>query len=554
MSHNIKMMMRTLSPALFLAGSFLLVTAGGLWYIQQELSPLPKAMLFASLAVIAAAGAARLASLLTASPRRQMWGKLAVIGGTASMVIGFAGVNVFAHLPIIRQDFTRHQSHTLGPKTVAAITRMKETVHFSGLFPGNPPDHVEDLFEEFTRVAGAKIVTEIFDPLENLGRAAQFGTRVDGSEYRVVVWTKPDDGSVGRRDEIMCKETPLTEDHLTAAILRVTQGTRKAYFLTGHGELDIDVIKEGGLSQLKTALGLQNMECEKLMLGGVSEVPRDADALVIVGPQHELDPEETVKIRHFLDEGGHLLLMSRGALRTPPGVRSPDPGVTHPDFKDLLKDWHVALGDDVVVDMKNHLGQDVGCPAVHQYPPHDKIVANLGITFYVRPRSVRMLNTAPPDLLRAPLVQTVSPKESTWAETDKDLVVKYDTGVDLPGPVTLAAVMVRPTGVATVGGKSLRSEAAKLVVFGSSTFITNELVERYSNLDMIVNCITWLSDREPLLASRLQAPRFEPLQMTQRELRIALVVIVLIPALLMTIGLGVWWRREGFDTRQGFLG
>ena len=123
----------------------------------------------------------------------------------------------------------------------------------------------------------------------------------------------------------------------------------------------------------------------------------------------------------------------------------------------------------------------------------------------------------------------------------------FDPDLEKSGPVNVAAVLVRPLikPGAIPADMVQRGKACKIIVFGTSSFVTNEMVERYSNLDLAVNCVSWLADYEPMLASRLSDPQTRKLEVTSRDLRIALVVMGLLPAFLLTLGVGVWWRRTG---------
>ena len=115
----------------------------------------------------------------------------------------------------------------------------------------------------------------------------------------------------------------------------------------------------------------------------------------------------------------------------------------NPSLNGILNPWGLTIGDDVVVDMENYVGADVGCPVTRNYPHHKEIVNGLDYTFYIRPRSISMLPNHRSTIKMAPLVFTAS-KKNSWAETDKTLQVKYNEKEDILGPVSVAAVVWEP--------------------------------------------------------------------------------------------------------------
>jgi hypothetical protein len=362
----------------------------------------------------------------------------------------------------------------------------------------------------------------------------------------VVLMTREAPGKPSRKEEINCKEAGLTEERLSASLMKLTTGRKKAYFVTGHQELDPDVTKEGGMSQVAEALGRQNIGTGKVVLAMQGGIPEDCNVLVIAGARRQFSKDEMEKLTAFQRKGGSVLLLLESSLRLSPGESKEGKETWNPNFNELLVDeWGLKVGDDVVVDMANHVGQDVGCPATTTYPKHDKIVNDLGVTFYIRPRSLTFTKKSRGPVMFASLVKTMG-EGTSWGETDPTLFVRYDQGVDLPGPVDIAAVLVRRPDENPKAPGAFTS-AAKMIVVGNSGFAANEFSARYSNLDFLVNCIAWLADREPILDSKQVRAFSQKLEVTAKDLRRATVMMGIVPFLVMSFGIMVWWRRHRRD-------
>ncbi len=444
------------------------------------------------------------------------------------------GVNWTAHDYNQRLDLTTLGTHTLGPKTLQILAHLDREIEIVALYPGVPPDRVKDLFSEFTRVTGGKVSTDIVDPLQNLAYAAQFSSKIDVSERRIII-------QAGKRQEqLNTTKIPLDEARLAAAVYRVSTDPGKVYFLTGHKEYEWNG-HEGqdpeGMGRFAASLEESNLTVDSLELATHGEIPEDCGVLVIAGARLQPDPEEVELIREYMENGGSVLLMVESAIRTPTGTFTELQKRMNPTWNDLLKHWGITVADDVVVDLSNHLGQDIGCPATSKYPDHDKVVAGLGITFYLRPRSIAYEKPKDKNLLYAPLVTTAN-AETSWGETDKTLYSHFDKGVDTPGPVTIASVMAQDPKDWKNG------RGTKLIVIGDADFATNQFADRYSNLDLVVNSVSWLAQREVILPDKADLPPEARLQMTAKDIKLALLGLAAVPLLGLFLGLTVWLARR----------
>ena len=95
--------------------------------------------------------------------------------------------------------------------------------------------------------------------------------------------------------------------------------------MVGHGESDLED-QEGpdGLGTFREWLQELWFEVETLNLGAVSQVPTDADALVIAGPRGTgLSGQENERVGRYLEQGGALLLDLGMLQRNSGGGRAP---------------------------------------------------------------------------------------------------------------------------------------------------------------------------------------------------------------------------------------
>ena len=152
-----------------------------------------------------------------------------------------------------------------------------------------------------------------------------------------------------------------------------------------------------------------------------------------------------------------------------------------------MRDWGVALGDDIVVDQTIDLfaGPRIGVqPVVSDYGQHP-ITADLAgsATMFHLARSVSAANGVE-------VVELARTSKASWAETDIELFSKenkvgLNTEEDRRGPVAIAVARTFPAE-----GEDQRE--GRLVVVGDADFARNRNVAKVYNADFFLNIANWL--------------------------------------------------------------
>jgi len=319
--------------------------------------------------------------------------------------------------------------------------------------------------------------------------------------------------------------TGIEEQDLTNAILKVVKKEmKKLYFLTGHGEPDIDESGEKGFAEVKKALGHETYLVEEIVLAQIEGVPEDASVLVVASPKKPLFSAEIEKIRDYLEGGGSVLFMI-------------DPDQSQ-GLKEFVKEWNIEVGDDIVIDRLSKLfGAGYTTPVVSQYEDHEITRKFKYATFFPLARSVR---PGPEEKGGYNVLVLGSTSPSSWAETDyKAETVEYNADKDLVGPVPVAVA-----AEATMGKKE-EAEVSRVVVFGDSDFARNQFLHLSGNRDFFLNTINWLAKEEDLITIRPKEAEVSRVSLKRGEgINIFFLSVVLYPAALLVIGIFVWRRRR----------
>ena len=464
------------------------------------------------------------------------WKKLSMVICIVTGSMAFIGVSHYlANNSNLRWDVTQDKQHTLSNNTKEYVSTLAKEVQLTAFHVGMPPKYLLDLFKEYERVSKAVIKTEIIDPIEQIAYAAKFGNAINADERKVIVQ------SGNNRKDVDFTQSVLSEDKLTNAIASVSRAPRTVYFLTGHGEYSSSNVEFTGLSKFKQLLSDNNITSKILMLGISQSIPVDCDVLIIAGPKTQLSLNEETVISDYLTRGGDaLFLIEHTLVTTPDNPLNAEQLQKNPSLNTILNQWGLDVQSDIVVDLTNHIGDDVGSPATKNYQRHKALTEGLDYTFYVRPRSIHVLPQSRASIKHAVIVSTAS-TENSWAETNRTLDIQFDPSTDTAGPIPFAYVVIEEKND---GLEEDKLSDTRLIVFTDADFLSNVYIEQYSNAQMGLNLVNWLAELDYKTYISAKETKVERLDLTSQQKRQVIVILFLLPFFLAISGLVVWLRTK----------
>ena len=296
------------------------------------------------------------------------------------------------------------------------------------------------------------------------------------------------------------------------------------YLITGHGERDISHEHNQGISQLGTALALDDVEVHSHLLMSKQGIPPDADLIVVAGPRKKFLGEELEIIRNYLAGGGNMLITLE------PGGNA--------GLDELLDEYGIILDDGIVIDtFSTMVGGDYTVPVVNTYGDLPAIKDFAYATLFPTSRALMIKKELPPDLKVTWLART---SNRSWSELD--FATLFDEGEasrsdeEIQGPLNVA-VYARRAAANNLQGS--------LMVFGDTDFLTNAYLNVSGNKDLVFTCINMLLDEGHLITIDAKSPRDRPFILTPGQSRVIFwVPIVVIPVLILSSALGVFWMRR----------
>ena len=461
------------------------------------------------------------------SVRRFLSGRQARYGSNSLILtVAFVGILVAGNYIVFNNtdllgspyDFTEDKSNTLAPETLQILAELQEPVVATAFYSSNSdPSGADDLLQKFKNNSDGNFTFSFVNPDLDPVAAREAGVTGDG---KILLQS-------GENKEIA---DFVSETELAQALLRlISPGSRTVYFLQGHGEISLEPGNELAYSVVQSTLEAKNYTVNTLNLLNTREIPEDALAIIVAGPQKPVSQEEVTLLKDYVDNGGSLVVLEDPRYFTQFGDAA-DPMADY-----LSKEWGIVYNDDVVIDTVNQQNPFAAISSL--YNPSHPITQNLTENLFVIMPQARSLTISGE---KENITQTwlISTTESSWGETAElsdTEAPAFDAETDVQGPLYLA---IAGENAVTTG---------RVVVFGNSLFAIDGNFDVYGNGNFFINSVDWAAEQEDLLnlTTRPRTERiFMPPVETWRFLLLVLVIVIVIPGMVVFFGISTWLSRR----------
>ena len=416
-------------------------------------------------------------------------------------------------------DATSNKRYSLSDQTAKIVKGLKQNATITYFQQSTRFRDSKDLLDQYANLS-PKVKLEYVDPDKNPQAAREAGIRSFGTAV-VQIGTKKEEAK------------SMTEEGLTGAFIRdLKSNTRTVCFVSGSGEHQIDDSDRGGLSRFKDLLAKDNYETKTISLLQTAEVPTDCTTLVVAGPTRNYEQPEVDAIKKYVESGGRALLLFDAPLKAGRSEIADNDALAS-----VLQTWGVSLNKDLILDL-NPLGQIVGLgPQVALVTSYESqpIVSEMKGTATGFPLS-RSLEVKSGDKTS---VQKLFDSSSTSLATSNlsSATVNVNDPKNKKGPLTIAAAGTYNTGKENAQGR--------FVVVGSSSWVSNGFINFNGNNDLALNAVNWLSSDEDLISIRPKEREDRRITMTRSQLSwVRATSQFLLPAIVVVVGVGVWWKRR----------
>ena len=448
------------------------------------LSALNALLLLVSAALLICVDRLRIASPVMLPASRVSTAAYAGLSVAFSLALLFP-LNYLASENNIRWDYSYFKTASPGDITVGTIENLDEPIQAWLFFPSQS-DVTEEVRTYFDQLNHPMLETAYVDQALETELAKELRVQKNGTI--ALVRGSGDDQQVQRirlGDELSSAERKLKnlDEEVSKALLKLAADPKQAYVTVGHGEMywkkSGAVLPARTIDGVKSELKRLNFKVSELgpAQGLATEVPEDADLVLVFGPTESFLAEELSALDAYRSKGGAMLV----AL---------DPG-TKSDVSSLLSPVGLSYaGEKMLVGDGNFWG------ATRRITDRYNIFTNKASTHpSVTTLSRNSRTTALLTPLAAPLTQSDSPPfkieitvrtlDEVWQDTKPNL--RFDAREEERKGWPLAAA---------ISGTEEGSEAEfRMLVMGDATW-ASDLVLPLSkgNQEFLRDGIAWLVD------------------------------------------------------------
>jgi ABC-type uncharacterized transport system involved in gliding motility auxiliary subunit len=515
---------RRLALVCGVAGVVALFVAAGLLISEQSLTSGVVNFLIAGVALLIAYAVLDLSAVLALlRDRRAAFGTLSLLITALVLGILVAG-NVIVSRNDRSFDLTGARFNTLAPQSVLVAKRLDSDLLAIGFFrpaESSTEMQVGQLLDLY-RAQSPHVKVRFLDPDLNSAQLTEWGVRISGTLV-LSYHGKTEQLTLGSQSEA----------DITAAILKL-ESDRSPIVCWVAGEKERDYKEPDrivGYSFTGDWIVRNNYKLRELLLSQQAQVPADCDMVAIIGPQLPI-PESSLKpLQTYLDGGGKLL------LAIDPWVDGKTPGApVVTSVNRILKPYGVSFSDGLVIESDDccHARGDTTVPVGTRYG-QSPVTKDLQGQVTFLPGSTSLGGKPAPDLTVTPLINTSKTSYEIPGPPREDLKRKDS---DRPGPFVVMETVEKP----------LPGHKTRLVLVGTSSFAENRVMPPTisdANPQLLLGSLNWLSEQEGLTSIPPKPSRLLPIGLTARDAGVNIfVTLFLLPILVGTGGVAVWWRRR----------
>jgi ABC-type uncharacterized transport system len=547
-----------------------------LWSIVMAVSLVPMLMIETSLGTSRRTsfsfGGARTSERAAEALEAFRVSEMATSGLTIALALSLLMVTCnIAEQRNVRRDLSYFKTSSPGASTIQIARNVSEPIRVLLFFPQVSPvtNEVRGYLQALS-AAGGRVTVEMHDTLVDKKLAQEY--RVSKPGAIVLTYDKKFEIVQVTMDEKKLQREARTElreldGKINTALLQVVRSRRKAYMIVGHGEIN-DQMNDWGTNpgpqatQITTALSVLNYETLPLgiMNGLASQVPDDADLVLMLAPVTQPSDEEMAALDAYLADGGKMLIVldpdtevGLGLLEQRLGVRVDRAPIT--DDKNFLPISRTLADRRVIFTslFSAHASTTTLSRLASSPRPGSQIEQS---TLFINTGSLESVEVQGPVPQRTYVIRSMP---ESFRDSNQNF--KLDEGTERRARYALVAAIESREDEASKQQKprdpSLpvdvkQAEPMRAMVFADADIFLDEHQSGWKQLlgPMVVDAIKWLGGEEHL-AGAIESEKDVAIVHSKGE-DVVWFYATIVGAPVVVLGFGVWfgwWRRQRAQRR-----
>lgn len=417
-------------------------------------------------------------------------------GGGLSLALALAmlfPLNYLASQHNHRWDFGYFKTASPGTSTQALVTGLDAEVRAYLFFPANS-DVREEVRTYFDQLDTAKLDVQFVDQALEPDLAKELKVRDNGS----IVFARGEGDElqtesikVGTEFDKARRRLKKLDADVREALIALARDKRTVYFTVGHGEFYWDSDTDGlrKLSSFKRLLTAMNFRVKELGLtdGLATEVPEDADVVVIAGPTLPFMDEELSALDRFRSQGGALWVLGEPDATDLSAVLAPV-GVSIPSGSTLTSDQNIIPIFRAPKDKTNLVTNKFST-----HPSVTTLSRNNDELVFLALGAAPVLETGKVSFKRTVAMRTLG---EVWADDGN-----YTLDAELGERRQTFNLLVAASGPADTPAADGEPGEFRVLVMGDATWASDAVLDPRrtpANVQLVADSIAWLAEDEAL--------------------------------------------------------
>lgn len=500
----------------------------------------------------------------TSRPNRWGAGTVAVVQ-TCLLAIIVIGLNYLSFHHYLRWDLSRGADYSLSSSSTrylgsGALRDRAKPVRMIMAYRRTSPfyERVRALVSEYERRSDDRVTVEIVDPLRSPDRMQEVNAAYGLTLVRdlVIIDARVDQSAVTTEDAAQVRTLNPNirivsaddlavytttdgkrkisgfqgEDMLTSRLVEAIEGKpRKMALITDKSRVD-DGDPQSPHKSLENILRLQNVEFTPLHIAGLTDIPADVSAVLLIAPKYDFTDEELAVLDRYWRKPKSAVLVMIDGGEAPPKLR----GFLRANGIAVHKDRLVSTGRDGLVSRARGVftrGVDF-----------TRDLAGLGCEFGGASSSLEVREGEPAMLERNVFpMSLIQVQDGFWGETDYGKGGEaFDEKDDYKAPLHLAACVIR----GAENDDRFAADSSRMVVISNTDFLSprNHSAE---NLDFLASSTHWMVGREALSGVGPRSLGVYKLPLLDAQVSfINRINLFFLPAFLLVVAAFVWNLRR----------
>lgn len=458
----------------------------------------------------------------------------------AIVIACYIGLNLLVKKINIEDiDCTEKKLYSLSDETKKKISNLNEEITIQ-LINLNQYEYIKEYASKYTKVSDKVNVDEIDDLSARVDLMTKYS--LENTDSLIVVKTAEKEKTITLNDLYTYDYTTgeqidVTEEAITNAIIEITLDEKpQIYILSGNTYYQTEQV----LANIITDLQAESNDVNYLDILSKGAIPEECDLLVITTLKKDITELEKDQIIQYIQKGGRLMLLTSQNVVD----------VETPNFEQVLAQYGISIGFGAIFEQdETKMLQNSPEFIISDINTSSSVMKDIDMKL-----QMCLIDAGKIQFADSSKLEELGVTYETIATTGEKAFIR--TNFDIPSYTKTDKDGAEESMIvgALVSKKISDDIESKLIIYSNEMCASNLqipisnqyytlAVELYNNKDIILNSISYLTERTDTITIRKTGEN-QIYTVTEQENTIIKYIIFITPAIIIMIGIAIWQIRR----------